>query len=299
MERLTVIRVLLLCMPVTAAIPDRLSAVHWKGIEEGEALTQIPAGTAQVLAPGDTGALAQESPADEGSSVPEENSTKGEHQTSSAVEDASVRQTRVEEAAKRARENPFLREYFLRIFQSGDPFESTPRLPEDDPFVQAFVDRQIENFVVTLDEKLRQLEGLSEMSGRLVERWVATESDSDRRNVGYALIATLKQVEDSSDNVADRLAAVLLSMDRKVRYDPKSERDQIGGSGELIEYVRDQLQLLTVDLRAADRLIRDYFFGRDNLVRVEDLGGANMLQRLYSVRERAKHLQRVLRADLR
>ncbi len=299
MDRLTVLRVLLLCMPVTAAIPDRLSAVRWKGIEEGAALTQIPAGTAQVLAPGDTGALAQESPADEGSSVPEENNTKEEPQTSSALKDASVRQTEIGEAARRARENPFLREYFLRIFQSGDPFESTPRLPEDDPFVQAFVDRQIENFVVTLDEKLRHLEGLGEMSRRLVERWAATESDSDRRNVGYALIATLKQVEDSSDDVADRLAAVLLSMDRKVKNDPKSERDQIAGSGEVMEYVRDQLRLLTVDLQEADRLIRDYLFGRTNLVRVEDLGGANMLQRLYAVRERAKHLQGILRAGLR
>lgn len=201
----------------------------------------------------------------------------------------------VAEAARRARENPLLRRYFLRIFTAQDPFGVPSVLNPDDPFTQDFVDRQIDAFVFDLHKRLEELHSLGDVGIRLLERWERSPGASSK-GVVAALIGTLEQMRKASDGVADRLSLVLVEMERKFQEANAVRRELEQSDGAAIEVARRQLELIRADLAEGNRLVRDYFFSKSNVVRLEDLAGANMLQRFDAVEARAKALAEFLKA---
>ncbi|GAB4252497.1 MAG: hypothetical protein Kow00109_28090 [Acidobacteriota bacterium] len=244
-----------------------------------------PTGPASATPAGDRSG-SRESPAEEESPAPQAGAA--EPQDQDPMED-------VAEAARRARENPLLRKYFLRIFTAKDPFGLPSVMSPDDPFTQDFVDRQIDAFVFDLHERLEKLASLSALANRLLERWEHSPGPSVP-GVVAAFIGTLEQIRKESDGVADRLSLVLVGMERKFQDSNAIRRELDQSDAATIEVVRRETDLIRDDLAEGNRLVRDYFFAKSNVVSLEDLAGANMLQRFDAAEARAKALAEFLKA---
>jgi len=180
-------------------------------------------------------------------------------------------------------QNPILRDYFRRRYP-GFRFEG-----ETDDFVEEFVDRQIDSFLRTVDEKLEKLKSTTELLARLQERGARLESESNRAEIRRAFIGTLKKSEDLSDDLRDLLAVVFLGLDRKGDFKEAISLDaEARWFAKEVDYIRRHVE-------EADTRIREYLFDTKNVVDAVDLRKESMMVCLFFAEQMAKSVRKRLK----
>lgn len=191
-----------------------------------------------------------------------------------------------EERRTFAVQNPILRNYFRDLY----PQIYSSRFPPQAAFVESFVDGQVENFLREVAEHLEEIRRGISTARKLRERVVANSlPGGDRRVAMEAQIAfrtTMRRVEDSCDDLGDKLDLVFRAMDRDKDFD-------IGTGSE--EFFGTELDILDSQFEESERLIHAYLFSSTNTVDFADLKGENMLTRLYRAKELAKYIREQLR----
>lgn len=185
----------------------------------------------------------------------------------------------------KARLNPLLRRFFREMY----PRSGGPQFSVNEEFLERFVDRQVDQFVEDIDRRLEELTAASEMVEGLRVRYVEEGSGVDRQEVRRALVGSLRRIADQTSGLAGRLAMVFRGLERRKRLDIR-----ITPESRALGFV-EEIDFMSRQIAEADRLVRDYLFRGTSTVRLEDLGGEDMLVRLDWAEKMAREVARNLR----
>jgi hypothetical protein len=185
----------------------------------------------------------------------------------------------------KARLNPLLRRFFREMY----PRSGGPHFSVNEEFLERFVDRQVDQFVEDIDRRLEELTAASEMVEGLRIRYVEEGSGVDRQEVRRALAGSLRRIADQTSGLAGRLAMVFRGLERRKRLDIR-----ITPESRVLGFV-EEIDFMSLQIAEADRLVRDYLFRGTGTVRLEDLGGEDMLVRLDWAEKVAREVARNLR----
>ena len=198
----------------------------------------------------------------------------------------STHQEEEEEVAP-ARQNPILRAHFRRQFSNMRTF-NTRGMGRRDPFLEDYVDRQIDHYLKELREKLTRLNN----HFAKVEQTQETIRQASSAQTGEQARAhwrdSLKEVQDSSSDLWNMLRYVLTVLEDKGDLKTLEPR----GPDSLYE---SEVQFIGEQIKEAEKRISEYFFQTESVIELDDLKGVNMLIHLYLAREMAKHIRRVSR----
>ncbi len=188
-----------------------------------------------------------------------------------------------QEAPSRGRQNPILREYFLKQY---DDIHSSPRFDAPPPFVDSFIDLQIDHFLSTVEEKLGRLSSNTQTLTEARSRWTSTPAES-RPQLTKVFKQTLRLIENDAGDLRKTLSLIFVELKGKASSQPALE----DGAG---EPYAGEVQFIGDTVRAAEKRIRDYLFATDTTVNVGDLRDKNMLVLLDEARIVARKLQKRL-----
>jgi hypothetical protein len=188
------------------------------------------------------------------------------------------------ENAPLARQNTILRAYFRKQSLTVRSFHNSPA-SRNDPFVENFVDRQIDHFLSELQEKLLLLR--SHFFSVQVSRTALLEvtSAEERQPALLRWENSLSQVERHSKDAWNMLRYVFTDLEDRDSFKPRLN------SHDVESIFRRQTEFMGEEIAEAERKIQDYFFDSSHTVQLEDLKGENMLIHLYHVRQLAKKLK--------
>ena len=188
------------------------------------------------------------------------------------------------EQAPPARQNTILRAYFRKQFSNMRSFNNTPGW-RNDPFVEDFVDRQIDHFISELHEKLSLLRAhfaqVQASRAALLEVTSPRQQGPARRHWEKSL----KEVERYSRDVWNMLRYVFTDLEDRDNFKPRF------GSHDMESIFRRHVEFMGEEIAEAERKIQHYFFESGRTIQAEDLKGENMLIHLYHVRQLAKKLK--------
>lgn len=178
-----------------------------------------------------------------------------------------------------ARQNQLLRDHFRKAY----PTTHESWTYAEEQFIEQFIDRQIDLFVAEVDRQLIQVTGQVELIAQLRKR-LQSPDPAAAQQAERSLRAALRQLAGDCGSLARRLGLVFPGLSRKsgnpavLTTAPQSETGQ------------DQYLLLSLQVEAADRLVRQYLFTVNTVVELADLQGEDMLARLDSARRLAQEL---------
>ena len=184
-----------------------------------------------------------------------------------------------------ARQNTILRAYFRKQFANMRSFHNTPGW-RNDPFVEDFVDRQIDHFLSELQEKLLRLRSHFSHVEAAREALLQATSPQEQRRASLRWENSLKEVERYSGDVWNMLRYVFTGLEDRDGFKPRLS------SHDLEVVFRGQVGFMAAEIGEAERKIHHYLFESGSTILVEDLRGENMLIHLYHVRQMAKKLKR-------
>lgn len=185
-----------------------------------------------------------------------------------------------------ARQNPILRAHFQKQFDRT--FDSFDR-GADDPFVERYIDGQIDHYLKNLRVRLLRMrvgyistkEALDGKSGELPQRLP--------RTLHRRLKDSLKQLADAANGLRSMIERILSGgLDRNGQVKPR-----VGRGSRETAFARE-LRFLKGEMESAEQRINDYFLNPTFTVDVEELRNQNMLVHLYRVREMANRLRKAL-----
>ncbi len=190
-----------------------------------------------------------------------------------------------EEEPPPARQNPILRAYFSRQLGNMRSFGSSGR-GRRDPFLDDYVDRQIDHYLSELREKLADL---NNHFAQVEQAQEAILQASSAQAIGRARVQwrnALKDVQDEASDLWNMLRYVLTVLEDK--GDPKPFEPREPDS-----LYESETQFIGEQIGKAEKRITAYLFRVESVIQLEDLKGENMLIHLYLAREMAKKIRKL------
>lgn len=157
-----------------------------------------------------------------------------------------------------------------------------------DPFLEEYVDRQIDHYLSELREKLAYL---NNHFAEVEQAQQTILQAFDTQAVGQARVEwrrALKGVQDEAGDLWNMLRYVLTALEDK--DDRRSVESQ--GPDSLYE---NETRFVGEQIQEAEKRITEYFFQVESVIQLEDLQGENMLIHLYLAREMAKKIRELSR----
>jgi hypothetical protein len=183
-----------------------------------------------------------------------------------------------------ARQNSILRDHFRKQFSKMGAFQNSPGR-RSNPFAENFIDRQIDNFLSELQDKLSLLRSQLAQVEASRASILETFSPEEQRLARRGWEQSLKGIERSSGDVWTMLRYLLTGLEDRDKFKPHfSAQDRGAGFQRQVEFMAEETA-------QAERKIRHYFFESGSIVHAEDLTGENMLIHLFHVRQMAKELK--------
>ena len=200
-----------------------------------------------------------------------------------SVSFAGSAQEEEEEEISPARQNPILRAHFRRQFGNMRSFGTRGR-GRRDPFLEDYIDRQIDHYLSELREKLAQL---NNHFAQVEQAQETILQDSSAQAIGQARVrwrSALKGVQDEAGDLWNMLRFVLTVLEDKGDLKPfePQEPDSL---------YEKETQFIGEQIGKAEKRITEYLFQVESVIRLEDLKGENMLIHLYLAREMAKKIR--------
>ena len=188
-----------------------------------------------------------------------------------------------EEEPPPARQNPILRAYFSRQLGNMRSFDSSGR-GRRDPFLDDYVDRQIDHYLSELREKLADL---NNHFAQVEQAQEAILQGSSAQAIGRARVQwrnALKDVQDEASDLWNMLRYVLTVLEDKGDLPPVEPQEPDSLYEEETQFIGEQIG-------KAEKRITEYLFRVASVIQLEDLKGENMLIHLYLAREMAKKIR--------
>lgn len=202
-----------------------------------------------------------------------------------SVQEESVQE---EEQLPPARQNPILRAYFRRQFANMRSFRTSQRGERRDPFLEDYIDRQIDHYLSELAEKLydlnRHFDHVVQAHEAVLHGPSPQAVDSARTQWRNAL----KRVQDDAGDLWNMLRYVLTALEDKGKLPPVASQ----GPDSLYE---KETRFIGEQIKEAEKRITEYFFDVESVIELEDLKGENMLIHLHLAREMAKEIRDLTR----
>ncbi len=192
-----------------------------------------------------------------------------------------------EEELPPARQNPILRDHFRRQFTDMRSFGTRERSIRD-PFLDDYVDRQIDHYLSELREKLADL---NNNFAQVEQAQETILQGSSAQTIGQARVQwrnALKGVQEEAGDLWNMLRFVLTALEDKGARKPLEAQ----GPDSLYE---KETQFIGEQIGKAEKRITEYLFQAKSVIRLEDLKGENMLIHLYQAREMAKKIREMSR----
>ena len=180
------------------------------------------------------------------------------------------------------RQNPVLREYFRKEYQTV----LSSDLDVPDPFVEVFVDRRIDDYLERLGQEVDTLKQSRELLAEIGNE--LSGADGSIEEMKPRLRRTLEDFEETSDKLRKMVSRILLDLDSKSDFKPP--RDPVRGRAEC---VRDIEFLVTRTDKALSEL-EQFFFSAGAVVHVADLQNQNMLTYLFEANRMARDMKKGL-----
>ncbi len=190
-----------------------------------------------------------------------------------------------EEEPPPARQNPILRAYFSRQLGNMRSFGSSGR-GRRDPFLDDYVDRQIDHYLSELREKLADL---NNHFAQVEQAQEAILQGSSAQAIGRARVQwrnALKDVQDEASDLWNMLRYVLTVLEDKGDLPPVEPQDPDSLYEKETQFIGEQIG-------KAEKRITEYLFRVASVIQLEDLKGENMLIHLYLAREMAKKIRKL------
>ncbi len=190
-----------------------------------------------------------------------------------------------EEEPPPARQNPILRAYFSRQLGNMRSFGSSGR-GRRDPFLDDYVDRQIDHYLSELREKLADL---NNHFAQVEQAQEAILQGSSAQAIGRARVQwrnALKDVQDEASDLWNMLRYVLTVLEDKGDLPPVEPQEPDSLYEKETQFIGEQIG-------KAEKRITEYLFRVASVIQLEDLKGENMLIHLYLAREMAKKIRRL------
>ncbi len=190
-----------------------------------------------------------------------------------------------EEEPPPARQNPILRAYFSRQLGNMRSFGSSGR-GRRDPFLDDYVDRQIDHYLSELREKLADL---NNHFAQVEQAQEAILQGSSAQAIGRARVQwrnALKDVQDEASDLWNMLRYVLTVLEDKGDLQPVEPQEPDSLYEKETQFIGEQIG-------KAEKRITEYLFRVASVIQLEDLKGENMLIHLYLAREMAKKIRKL------
>jgi len=190
-----------------------------------------------------------------------------------------------EEEPPPARQNPILRAYFSRQLGNMRSFGSSGR-GRRDPFLDDYVDRQIDHYLSELREKLADL---NNHFAQVEQAQEAILQGSSAQAIGRARVQwrnALKDVQDEASDLWNMLRYVLTVLEDKGDLPPVEPQEPDSLYEKETQFIGEQIG-------KAEKRITEYLFRVASVIQLEDLKGENMLIHLYLAREMAKKIRKL------
>ena len=190
-----------------------------------------------------------------------------------------------EEDPPPARQNPILRTHFRRQLVNIRSFGTTGR-GRRDPFLEDYIDRQIDHYLSELREKLIDL---NHHFSQVEQAQETILQGSSEQAIGQARVQwrnALKGVQDEAGDAWNMLRYVLTVLEDKGDLKPVEQKEP----GSLYE---SETHFIGEQIGKAEKRIIQYLFEVESVIQLEDLKGENMLIHLYLAREMAKKIRKL------
>jgi len=161
----------------------------------------------------------------------------------------------------------------------------TTRGRSNDPFLEDYVDRQIDQFLIELQEKMtliRKHQGEVNQGRKLIQE---ADAEDLERSARFRFHTALDSLQKRTSDVWNMLRYIFTELEGKGRFKPSLTRQD---SENLF---LAQSAFMATELGKAEDQITRYFFRSSATVHLSELHGENMLTHLYRVRETAKKVK--------
>ncbi len=155
-----------------------------------------------------------------------------------------------------------------------------------DPFLEDYIDRQIDHYLSELREKLVDLNTHFAQVEQAQETILQGSSEQAIRQARVQWRNALKGVQDEAGDAWNMLRFVLTVL--KDKGDLKLVEPQEPGS-----LYEQETQFIGEQIGKAEKRITAYLFRVESVIQLEDLKEANMLIHLYLAREMAKKIRKL------
>ena len=187
-----------------------------------------------------------------------------------------------------ARENPVLRDHFLRQhiqMTSHMDVYGNLRYRGNIRLLEREVDRLIDHFLGRVTHQLGTLKLHFNTVLRSREAMLSKASDQESRQEAQARWKdSLETMADEAEDLRKLLSYVLRGLDHKSDFQPEIETHaHNSGFQKEIQFIQEQIV-------KAEQRIRDYFFVPTHTVNLKDLQGENVMIYLYRVGKMSKAL---------
>ena len=187
-----------------------------------------------------------------------------------------------------ARENPVLRDHFLRQhiqMTSHMDVYGNLRYRGNIRLLEREVDRLIDHFLGRVSHQLGTLKIHFNTVLRSREEMLSKASNQEsRREAQIRWKDSLETMADEAEDLRKILSHVLRGLDNKSDFKPEIEANaNNSGFHKEIRFIQEQIV-------KAERRIKDYFFVPTHTVHLQDLQGQNMMIYLYRVKKMSKAL---------
>ena len=187
-----------------------------------------------------------------------------------------------------ARENPVLRDHFLRQhiqMTSHMDVYGNLRYRGNIRLLEREVDRLIDHFLGRVSHQLGTLKIHFNTVLRSREEMLSKASNQEsRREAQVRWKDSLETMADEAEDLRKILSHVLRGLDNKSDFKPEIEANaNNSGFHKEIQFIQEQIV-------KAEQRIRDYFFVPTHTVNLQDLQGENVMIYLYRVGKMSKAL---------
>ena len=187
-----------------------------------------------------------------------------------------------------ARENPVLRDHFLRQhiqMTSHMDLYGNLRYRGNIRLLEREVDRLIDHFLGRVSHQLGTLKIHFNTVLRSREEMLSKASNQESRREAQARWKdSLETMADEAEDLRKILSHVLRGLDNKSDFKPEIEANaNNSGFHKEIQFIQEQIV-------KAEQRIRDYFFVPTHTVNLKDLRGENVMIYLYRVGKMSKAL---------
>jgi hypothetical protein len=155
-----------------------------------------------------------------------------------------------------------------------------------DPFLEDYIDRQIDHYLSELREKLVDLNNHFAQVEQAQETILQGSSEQAIAHARVQWRNALKGVQDEAGDTWNMLRYVLTVLEDKSDLKPVEPQEP----GSLYER---ETHFIGEQIGKAEKRIIEYLFEVESVIQLEDLKGENMLIHLYLAREMAKKIRKL------